>query len=81
MKETAKTRNSFVEILRIICIFGILLMHKNGFIVENATKFQIPYIMVINLFNFESSLLMLISSYYGNPGLQRYTVSCNGRFF
>ena len=60
-------RNSFVEVLRIICIFGILLMHKNGFIIDIASTWQIPWIMVVNIFNFESSFLMLISAYYGNP--------------
>ncbi|WP_026653804.1 acyltransferase family protein [Butyrivibrio proteoclasticus] len=62
-----KNRNSFVEILRILCIFGILLMHKNGRFVDNATGVEIPWIMAVNLFNFESTFLMLVSAYYGNP--------------
>lgn len=66
-----RTRNSFVEILRILCIFGVFLMHKNGFLLDVASGSQIPWIMLVNVFNFESSLLMMISAYYGNPFASR----------
>lgn len=62
-----KIRNSFVEILRVYCVFGIIMMHKNGFMMSTAEGAQIPWVIFVSAFNFESALLIMISAYYGNP--------------
>ncbi len=62
-----KKRNSAIELLRVLCIFGILIMHKSGVLWGNATGWQVWYLCVVNCFNAESTILMLIASYYGNP--------------
>lgn len=62
-----KKRNSAIEILRVLCILGILIMHKSGVLWGKAAGWQIWYLCFVNCFNAESTILMLIASYYGNP--------------
>lgn len=65
--KSLKKRNSAIEILRVLCIFGIIIMHKSGPLLENANGWQVWYLCIISCFNAESTILMLIASYYGNP--------------
>lgn len=59
-------RNSGVELLRIICMFGIIFMHTFGIFYDTASGIDLMAGIAINsLFNMGVSIFMLISGYYG----------------
>lgn len=59
-------RNSNFELLRIICIFGIITMHSFGTFFHTATGISLFYGTLINsVFNMGVSCFMLISGYFG----------------
>lgn len=59
-------RNSSVELFRILCIFGILLMHGTGEIKNNLSGNNMTVIIfVTSICNISSSCLMILSGYYG----------------
>ena len=63
---TADSRQSNFELLRLLCIFGIVSMHTYGAFYSTATGFNLVYGVLINsLFNTGVSLFMLISGYFG----------------
>ncbi len=65
-KHAALERNSSFELLRIICIYGIISMHMFGPYVGNATGIGRVYgCMICSVFNMGVSLFMFISGYFG----------------
>lgn len=59
-------RNSGVELLRIICMFGIIFMHTFGIFYDKVSGIYLAAGIAINsLFNMGVSIFMLISGYYG----------------
>ncbi len=59
-------RKSNFELLRVICILGILTMHAFGLFYHSATGFNLVYGVFINtLFNACVSIFVLISGYFG----------------
>ncbi len=59
-------RKSNLEILRIICIFGIISMHTFGQFLSTCTGINLGYGVLINsIFNMGVSCFMLISGYFG----------------
>lgn len=65
MSEHIK-RESNIELLRILCIFGIITMHIFGQFYSMASGINLFYGVVINsIFNMGVSIFMLISGYYG----------------
>lgn len=61
-----KQRQSNYELLRIICIYGIITMHTFGEFIKSATGINMVYGNIINtVFNMGVSLFMLISGYFG----------------
>ena len=66
MGGTDDSRQSNFELLRLLCIFGIVSMHTYGVFYSTATGFNLLYGVLINsLFNTGVSLFMLISGYFG----------------
>ena len=58
-------RNSGVELLRIICMFGIIFMHTFGIFYDEVSGIYLMAGIAINsLFNMGVSVFMLISGYY-----------------
>lgn len=63
---TALVRDSNFELLRILCIFGIVSMHTFGSFYGTATGVNLVYGVFINsLFNTGISIFVLISGYFG----------------
>lgn len=61
----SKLRESGFELLRLICIFGIITMHTFGSFYNSATGINLVYGVLINsVFNMGVSLFMLISGYF-----------------
>lgn len=59
-------RKSNLEILRIICMFGIISMHTFGQFLNTCTGINLAYGVFINsIFNMGVSCFMLISGYFG----------------
>lgn len=66
VKMTQQRRNSSIELLRLICILGIITMHTFGRFYQTATGINLLYGTLINsVFNMGVSIFMLISGYYG----------------
>lgn len=66
LSSEKKVRESNFELLRLICIFGIITMHTFGSFYSSATGGNLVYGVLINtVFNMGVSLFMLISGYYG----------------
>lgn len=64
--KNAKSRQSNFELLRILCIFGIVYMHTFGMFYSSATGINLIHGVFINsLFNTGVSLFMMISGYFG----------------
>ena len=64
--EGGGTRNSCFELLRLLCIFGIVYMHTYGIFYETASGDLLIHGVIINsVFNMGVSLFMLISGYFG----------------
>jgi hypothetical protein len=65
-KNKKAERNSNFELLRIICIFGIITMHTYGAIYSTATGMSLVLGVLINsLFNTCVTCFILISGYFG----------------
>lgn len=61
-----KQRNSSLECLRILCMFGIIFMHTFGMFYKTATGINLVMGTIINsIFNMGVSVFMLISGYFG----------------
>lgn len=61
-----KIRNSNLELLRLLCIFGIVIMHTCGPIMEQATGTNMLWIQLENgLFQAGVSIFILISGFFG----------------
>ena len=64
--NTLNVRQSNFELLRILCILGIITMHTWGMFYGNATGLNLTFGVLINsLFNTGVSIFMLISGYFG----------------
>ncbi len=62
-------RESGLELLRIICMFGIISMHTFGGFLDTCTGSNMIYGCVINsVFNMGVSIFALIAGYFGNNG-------------
>lgn len=65
MAETRK-RNSSIELLRIICIFGIIFMHTIAYGGEKIALYNRYILIFVNCFtNLGVTCFMLISGYFG----------------
>ena len=61
-----KTRNSSIELLRIICIFGIIFMHTIAYGGDKLATYNRYLLIVVNCFtNLGVTCFMLISGYFG----------------
>lgn len=61
-----KTRNSSIELLRIICIFGIIFMHTIAYGGDKLAIYNRYLLIVVNCFtNLGVTCFMLISGYFG----------------
>lgn len=61
-----KTRNSSIELLRIICIFGIIFMHTIAYGGDELVAYNRYLLIVVNCFtNLGVTCFMLISGYFG----------------
>lgn len=61
-----KTRNSSIELLRIICIFGIIFMHTIAYGGDELAVYNRYLLIVVNCFtNLGVTCFMLISGYFG----------------
>lgn len=61
-----KTRNSSIELLRIICIFGIIFMHTIAYGGDKLAVYNRYLLIVVNCFtNLGVTCFMLISGYFG----------------
>lgn len=61
-----KKRNSSIEILRIISMYGIVLMHSFSIFYSSATGINLLFGVFINsICNMSVTIFMLISGYYG----------------
>lgn len=59
-------RNSNIELLRIICMFGIITMHTFGRFMWTCEENNLAYCVFINsVFNMGVTCFMLITGYYG----------------
>lgn len=66
MDEKRKKRDSNFELLRILCIFGIIYMHSFGDMLGEVKGFNLVAAVFENaLFNTGVSCFVLISGYYG----------------
>lgn len=64
--EKACLRNSSIELLRIVCILGIVIMHINGESLKTCVGTNFLWAQLENsLFNAGVSIFVLISGYYG----------------
>lgn len=60
------TRNSSIEVLRLLAIFGIVVMHVNGPLLSTAFGINSIWIQIENsIFNCGVSVFVLISGYFG----------------
>lgn len=60
------TRNSSIEVLRLLAIFGIVVMHVNGPLLSTAFGSNSIWIQIENsFFNCGVSVFVLISGYFG----------------
>lgn len=62
----ATTRNSSIELLRLLAIFGIVVMHINGPLLDSAFGLNSIWVQLENsIFNCGVSVFVLISGYFG----------------
>lgn len=62
----AKTRNSSIELLRILCIFGIIFMHTIAYGGDELSQMNRYLLIFANCFtNLGVTCFMLISGYFG----------------
>lgn len=62
----AKTRNSSIELLRILCIFGIIFMHTIAYGGDELSQINRYLLIFANCFtNLGVTCFMLISGYFG----------------
>lgn len=74
--DKGKSRRSGVELLRILCILGIVAMHSFGNFLADAEGFEIFYgVLMCSLFNCGVSIFALISGYFGVKGGIRRVVT------
>lgn len=65
-------RNSSIELLRILCICGIVMMHTFGLFYNDAAGCNLIYGIFLNsLFNACVTIFMLISGYFGIKASKR----------
>lgn len=61
-----QTRNSSIEVLRMLAILGIVIMHTNGTVMEQCSGWKQVWIQIENgFFNAGVSIFVLISGYFG----------------
>lgn len=61
-----ETRNSSIEALRLLAIFGIVVMHVNGPLLSTAFGMNSIWVQIENsIFNCGVSVFILISGYFG----------------
>ncbi len=66
LRHTSDERNSAIELLRLICIFGILMMHVFGDLQTPLSTFNTAaHVLVNSLFNTGVTCFILISGYFG----------------
>lgn len=59
-------RNSSIELLRLVCLFGIVMLHTFAPFYSNATGVNLVYGVFINsVFNTGVTIFMLISGFFG----------------
>lgn len=76
MEHKIQKRESNFELLRIICIIGIVNMHVFGSVYNHVSGFNLVYGTLINsAFNTGVTLFMLISGYFGVKSTVRKVVS------
>ncbi|SFG94379.1 hypothetical protein SAMN02982927_03318 [Sporolactobacillus nakayamae] len=64
--NNVQNRESSFELLRILCIFGIITMHIVSIIYSSVTGVNLIYGVFVNsLFNTCVSIFVLISGYFG----------------
>lgn len=69
VRTTVSTRESNFELLRILCIFGIVSMHTFGQFYNECVGINLIYGLLINsFFNTGVTLFILISGYFGIRG-------------
>lgn len=62
----SKERSSNFELLRLLCIFGILMMHTFGGIDTSVSLFNMQiHVLVNSIFNMGVTCFILISGYFG----------------
>lgn len=67
--EKVLIRQSQFELLRLVCIFGIVTMHTWGVFYSTASGMnQVFGILINSLFNTCVSIFVLISGYFGIEG-------------
>lgn len=67
---TNSTRLSNFELLRLICIFGIISMHTLGYVNNEVCGMNLFIGVLINtVFNMGVTIFMLISGYFGIKNL------------
>ncbi len=59
------TRNSNIELLRLLCILGIVILHSVGMVFQVTGINRAISVTAISIFNSCVSVFMLISGYYG----------------
>ena len=65
-RQTDRQRNSSLELLRVLCIFGIISMHSFGPFLSNCSGINLVYGTFINsVFNMGVTIFMLITGYFG----------------
>lgn len=60
-----KTRSSNIELLRLFCILGIVLLHSIGMVFQVSGANRAISVIAISVFNSCVSLFMIVSGYYG----------------
>ena len=62
----SKDRSSNFELLRLLCIFGILMMHTFGGIDTSVSFFNTEiHVLVNSVFNMGVTCFILLSGYFG----------------
>ena len=68
-------RKSGIELLRILCMLGIIAMHEFGNFMQNASGYEIAYgVALCSLFNCGVSVFALISGYFKVNGNARKVI-------
>ncbi|MDD3141812.1 MAG: acyltransferase family protein [Lachnospiraceae bacterium] len=72
-------RNSSIELLRILCIIGIVYMHVSGIIYSTVKGInQVMGVFTNTLFNVGVSCFFLISGYFGIKANRKKLISLHG---